>query len=115
MLSNNYIIQNFIFEGNPIECFTDVWKEKSEIIKALTTFCWTSNLYTQNEMNGKKIFHSYYKWVPFMLFFQAISFYVPHMIWKMWEGKKIQMITKDIRGFNMDTAEKRQAKQKKLV
>lgn len=115
MLSNNYIIQICIFEGNPIECFTDNWKEKSGFVKALTTFCWTSNLYTQNEMNGKKIFHSYYKWVPFMLFFQAISFYVPHLIWKMWEGRKIEMITKEIRGFNMDTAEKRQAKQNKLV
>lgn len=68
------------------------------------------------ENNGEKIrFHSYYQWVQFMLFFQAITFYVPHWIWKMWEGGKICMITKDMRGFCMDTAEGRQAKQNKLV
>lgn len=64
---------------------------------------------------GSMKFHSYYQWVPFMLFFQALLFYVPHLIWKMWEGGKISMITKGLRGFSVDTATERKTKQDKLV
>lgn len=31
--------------------------------------------------------HAYYQWVPFVLFGQALFFYIPHMLWKSWEGK----------------------------
>lgn len=102
--------------------------KNSDVQKVINTYCWISHSYTyQNkiisnfsnsgkEVNGNTIiYHSYYQWVPFMLFFQAILFYAPHWIWKMWEGGKIRMITKDIRGFNMDTIKKRRIKQDKLV
>lgn len=32
------------------------------------------------------VYHAYYQWVPFVLFVQAISFYIPHFIWKNKEG-----------------------------
>lgn len=34
--------------------------------------------------------HAYYQWVPFVLFAQAISFYLPHLFWRRWEGGKIK-------------------------
>lgn len=75
--------------------------------KVINSYCWMSNLYTYNskpefsllniENNKKNIrSHSYYKWVPFMLFFQALTFYVPHWIWKIWEGGKIRMIDREL-------------------
>lgn len=30
--------------------------------------------------------HAYYQWVPFVLFAQAIMFYLPHIFWKSIEG-----------------------------
>jgi innexin len=36
--------------------------------------------------------HAYYQWVPFVLFAQAISFYLPHLIWRSWEGGKIKSL-----------------------
>nr|CAD7439107.1 unnamed protein product [Timema bartmani] len=36
--------------------------------------------------------HSYYQWVPFFLFGQALLFYVPHFLWKRMEGGRIQAL-----------------------
>ena len=36
--------------------------------------------------NEKRVYHAYYQWVCFVLFFQAIFFYVPRYLWKAAEG-----------------------------
>jgi len=35
---------------------------------------------------------AYYQWVPFMLFLQAIMFYLPHVVYEMTEGNKVKRI-----------------------
>lgn len=113
------------FKGNPLECIANLSKNP-DVQKVINTYCWVSSLFTydgkQNfhrprieEYEPKVILHSYYRWVPFMLFFQAITFYVPHWIWKMWEGGKIHMITKNVREFCIDTAKEKHSKQNTLV
>lgn len=114
----------YYYKGNPIECISNSSKKTADMQKVINTYCWISSSFTyQNKpdfhhlnMDEERIrFHSYYPWVPFMLFIQAITFYVPHWIWKMWEGGKIYMITKDIHGFCIYTAKDRRMKQNKLV
>lgn len=37
--------------------------------------------------------HSYYQWVGIVLFLQALTFYIGHVLWKGWEkGKQVQLI-----------------------
>ncbi|KAL0850612.1 hypothetical protein ABMA28_012371 [Loxostege sticticalis] len=36
--------------------------------------------------------HTYYQWVPFVLFIQSICFYMPHYIWKKKEGGRIKAL-----------------------
>lgn len=36
--------------------------------------------------------HAYYQWVPFILFAQAMMFYLPHNLWRSWEGGKIKAL-----------------------
>lgn len=115
----------YIYKGNPIECITNLSKQ-ADMHKVINSYCWMSNLYTYNKKprsllpdvkNNEEniILHSYYKWVPFMLFLQAITFYVPHWIWKIWEGGKISMITSDMHGFCESSATARRLKQDRLV
>ncbi len=35
---------------------------------------------------------AYYQWVPFVLFLQGCLFYMPHLIFKSWEGGKVKGI-----------------------
>lgn len=41
--------------------------------------------------------HAYYQWVPFVLFGQALCFYVPHVLWKTWEGGRIKALVFDLK------------------
>ena len=97
--------------GDPINCIVEGVDEK-----VLNTYCWIQSTFTvPNRATGEKIgehvphpgvatpeegdelkYHKYYQWVCFMLFFQAILFYVPHYLWKMWEGGKCQMLVMDM-------------------
>ncbi|XP_058801510.1 innexin inx3 [Phymastichus coffea] len=115
--------------GDPINCIADGAVPEHVI----NTFCWITYTFTMpmtltspvgthvahpglgNDYNGEKTFHSYYQWVPFMLFFQGILFYVPHWMWKQWEEGKIRVISEGMRGATMDTKVERQAKMQRLV
>ncbi|XP_021925145.1 innexin inx3-like [Zootermopsis nevadensis] len=118
--------------GNPIECLNSQFKDKIHVIN---TFCWITSTYTIPHLQGQQVgthvagpgvgphvqgldevqHHNYYQWVPFVLFLQGLLFYVPHWLWKNWEGGKIKMISKDLRGSTIECKEKRHNKQDKLV
>jgi len=39
---------------------------------------------------------TYYQWVPIVLFFQSMAFYLTHYIWKSWEGGKQKNIVNNL-------------------
>lgn len=45
--------------------------------------------YTPGE---KRVYHKYYQWVCFVLFLQAVMFYIPRYLWKMWEGRRLKSL-----------------------
>ena len=50
---------------------------------------------------------AYYQWVPFVLFLQGVLFYLPHLIFKAWEGGKVRNI---IAGLNQLILDKKDRK-----
>ena len=56
----------------------------------------------------------YYQWVPFMLFLQALMFYVPHVFYKHFQKYKIEKIIEGLNRWIMDN-EERESKEKELA
>ncbi|KAG0694866.1 Innexin inx2 [Chionoecetes opilio] len=48
------------------------------------------------EAGDSVTYHAYYQWVPFILFVQGVMFYVPHWLWKRWEGGLFKQIIQDL-------------------
>ncbi|ESO00665.1 hypothetical protein HELRODRAFT_113191 [Helobdella robusta] len=71
---------------NPITCWAPVHFTGPHT-KFATNFCWVKNTYYlpwQNEVPRemeKKQMIPYYQWVPFILLFQAVLFYLPTIVW----------------------------------
>ncbi|RZC35750.1 innexin inx3 [Asbolus verrucosus] len=114
--------------GYPIQCIND----RGVPGHVINTYCWITYTFTLPHEQGKyvgtqvahpglgnenqeKRYHSYYQWVPFVLFFQGVLFYVPHWIWKMWEDDKIRMISEGMRGALVGAKEERERRQSRLV
>lgn len=103
--------------------------------QVINTYCWITSTFTLPHQQGKPVgthvahpglgnyvdnehetrYHAYYQWVPFMLFFQGLLFYVPHYLWKNWEEGKVRMISDGMRGAMAGTREDRKDRQSRLV
>lgn len=118
------LITAFDLFGKPIDCITSFPFSRPD---ALNTYCWTHSTFTlvRNtsgihptahpnvgpQFSGdEKRYHSYYQWVPFVLFLQGILFYLPHWIWKQVESGKIRNITEGCRGHNLGDPTGRQTR-----
>lgn len=124
-----------------IQCIGD-----DKIKHVINTFCFFSSTYSVEryhnssyrpgihiaspgvgpEMPGDKLtHHAYYQWVPFVLFGQALLFYLPHYIWKTLEKGRIKAIVSQIKtsiytaetdtvisGYKIDSLETRKNREK---
>lgn len=113
--------------GDPIDCI-----QNDDIPeKVLETFCWIHTTFTLpdawNKQVGvevphpgidkytpgeKRVYHTYYQWVCFVLFLQAIFFYAPRYLWKMWEGGKVRSL---VLGLNCPVIKQEDKEENKLL
>ncbi|KAK2710341.1 innexin inx2-like [Artemia franciscana] len=90
--------------GDPIDCIVEGISPD-----IMDTYCWIHSTFTVPEATkvgqavahpGVKqpdeeevMYHKYYQWVVFMLFFQAMMFYIPRYIWKTAEKGRLSIMT----------------------
>ncbi|XP_074600105.1 innexin inx2-like [Brevipalpus obovatus] len=97
--------------GDPIDCI-----QRDDIPQnVMDTFCWIHSTFTlphalnkkvgvdivapgvdSHAPGDKKVYHKYYQWVCFVLFIQAIFFYIPRYLWKMWEGGRLRSLVLEL-------------------
>ncbi|CAG0889852.1 unnamed protein product [Darwinula stevensoni] len=100
------------FIGDPIFCISNALGPKAKAeMKAVNIYCLISSTFTLPDEYDKetgadvahpglgvdapekdKRYHSYYIWVPIVLLLQAISFRIPHLLWKGFEGGRLRAI-----------------------
>lgn len=101
------IITSRQYIGDPIDCI------QSDDIphNIIDNYCWIHATFTLpdalNKVVGeevafagidkytpgeKRVYHRYYQWVCFVLFLQAMFFYVPRYLWKTWEGGHVKAL-----------------------
>ncbi|XP_069702372.1 innexin inx7-like [Periplaneta americana] len=99
--------------GEPISCIV----EDTSLTATINSYCFISTTFTvprhmDSSALRKKIIphpgigpydekeevthHAYYQWVPIVLFFQAVLFYLPHYIWTRWEGNAMSNIVSSL-------------------
>eukprot|EP00092_Neocalanus_flemingeri_P075251 GFUD01093199.1.p1 GENE.GFUD01093199.1~~GFUD01093199.1.p1 ORF type:complete len:449 (+),score=85.56 GFUD01093199.1:92-1348(+) len=57
---------------------------------------------TSDPTKNQKIYHIFYQWVGFIIFLQAILFYLPRHLWKTLEEGRIKFCTKDMKEMVLD-------------
>lgn len=101
------------FIGPAIICDTDHANQNF-----INTFCWTSSTFTIPNKFGDGIphpgvtsfnpqtdqvkHHKYYQWTSLFLLGQAILFYIPHYLWKIWEGNRLKALTSNLKTISLD-------------
>jgi len=105
LLTCGILVTSKQYIGDPIDCIVEGIPED-----VMDTYCWIHSTFSVSskvlaeigseaphpglgpvEEDGLK-YHKYYQWVCFTLFFQAILFYIPRYLWKLWEAGKMKML-----------------------
>lgn len=111
LVAFSLVVTSRQYIGDPIDCIVD------EIpLAVMDTYCWIYSTFTiPNRLSGRigkdvvqpgvgnhvdgedeVKYHKYYQWVCFVLFFQAMFFYLPRYLWKTWEAGRLKMLTLDL-------------------
>lgn len=111
LLAFSILVTSRQYIGDPIDCIS-----RDDIpSNLLDTFCWIHSTFSLEDAwekkvgeevpypgvdkyvkGEKRVYHAYYQWVCFVLFLQAIMFFIPRYLWKMWEGGKVSHLVMDL-------------------
>ncbi|XP_045616201.1 innexin inx2 [Procambarus clarkii] len=110
--------------GDKINCISGI--DSDAFNDVVNNYCFIMGTFTVDRLHGVKMgvdaphpgvgpqqseepitFHTYYQWVPFVLFVQGVMFYVPHWLWKSREGGLFKQVIQDLSvrdylGHNLD-------------
>uniref|UniRef100_A0A182XA18 Innexin n=1 Tax=Anopheles quadriannulatus TaxID=34691 RepID=A0A182XA18_ANOQN len=127
LLACSLIITATQYVGNPISCI--VGGVPAHVVN---TFCWISSTFTMPDAFRRQVgrevahpgisndfddedakkYYTYYQWVCFVLFFQAIACYTPKFIWDAVEGGLMRMI---VMGLNRGACKEQEKCAKKQI
>lgn len=120
LLAFSLVVTGTQYFGNPIDCIAEDVPPN-----VMSTYCWIHSTFTlprritdkshdKNEdahpgvgaqyYGEETTTHHYYQWVCFTLFFQALLFYMPRMLWLGWEGGRVKRVVPNELVYNVTDA-----------
>ncbi|GIX93504.1 innexin inx2 [Caerostris darwini] len=120
LLFASILVSGYQFFGDPIMCI-----QRDDVPdQLLNTYCWIEGTFTlpkalfkevgtevvhpgvDNYNQGDEVVeHSYYQWVCFVLFLQAIIFCLPHYLWRTLESGRMKSLVQKLRNPIVTTKE----------
>lgn len=107
--------------GDPISCWCPAEFEDS-MVEFTNQACWVKNTYYlpyEKEIpktDSEKDWIGYYQWVGLLLCFQAVLFYIPRMIWRVFNKKSgISVATVTDAAINCQTIQDSEAREKTIM
>ncbi|XP_034244603.1 innexin inx7 [Thrips palmi] len=111
LLTATILVSSRQYIGEHIRCISDTVPNN-----VINTFCFFTTTFTIPRFNNDTqvphpgvgpmgraelasesvVHHAYYQWVPFVLFGQAIMFYLPHLVWRVVEGGTIKVLVEGL-------------------
>lgn len=117
LMAFSILVTSRQYIGDPIECMGT----NNVPSNLLDQYCWISSTFTlpkafdrrigvevphhgidKSIPGDQRIYHQYYQWVCFVLFLQGTMFYIPHYIWKIWEGGRLKALAGDLKSPILD-------------
>lgn len=106
--------------GKPISCYSLQGGIPQNVLE---TYCFIMSTYsvTKHNITGREVvypgvgphddqdevvYHTYYQWVPIVLFLQGVSFYLPRLLWKSLEGGLFTSILQGLDKMSLDNGSK---------
>ncbi|RWS05636.1 Innexin inx2-like protein [Dinothrombium tinctorium] len=124
LIACSLLVTSRQYFGDPIDCISNDDVPK----KVFNTFCWIHATFTlpdaynkrigedivapgvaQHTPGEKRVYHKYYQWVCFVLFLQAVCFYIPRYFWKMWEGGRLRSLVLSLDNPILEESQKKDA------
>lgn len=102
LIASSILVASRQYFGEPIDCEFAEYKNGE-----LNNYCYSQATFVreQTAKPGEGLKHTgkervryctYYSWVFLTLFMQAVFFYIPHYIWKAWEGGRLKALSSKI-------------------
>eukprot|EP00095_Tigriopus_kingsejongensis_P000291 maker-scaffold253_size237113-snap-gene-1.34 protein:Tk00291 transcript:maker-scaffold253_size237113-snap-gene-1.34-mRNA-1 annotation:"GJ15793" len=117
LLISAFLVSSYDFfdsTDSAIQCY----HHKKNSDRVINRYCWIMSTFTlpkyaqddpdfqsiypgvgETTGNEETIHHNYYQWVPMVLGFQAIFFYLPHWAWKKLEDQRLERVVKGLNQF----------------
>ncbi|KAL1131838.1 hypothetical protein AAG570_011449 [Ranatra chinensis] len=127
LLACSLIVTATQYVGNPIQCIVSGLP-----VHPINTYCWITSTFTMPDAFRRQVgvevahpgvandfgqedakkYYTYYQWVCFVLFFQAMLCYTPKWLWDAWEGGLMRTL---VMGLNVPLCDQKEKEKKKKI
>ena len=67
------------------------YADKKVLCQFVISFALFLGVETKEGVYRERMYHTYYMWIPYLLLENAFSFYIPYLVWKLYDQGKFEV------------------------